>query len=81
MTGFIAYCPDLDLFHYFIDGVIDEKFNSEQAELTIAAHLSSNHDRDAEFMASLIVIAKASPHQKVSITNEGGNGETPKDAG
>lgn len=79
MKGFISYCPDLDLFHYFVDGVVDQKFNSEQGELTIAAHLSENHEREAEFMASLIVIAKGSPHTKVSISDEGGgDGEAEK---
>jgi hypothetical protein len=79
MTGFIAYCPELDLFHYNVEGVIDQKFNSEEAEVTIAAHLGENRERDAEFMASLVVLAKANPHQKVLITDE--SSDVPKTSG
>jgi hypothetical protein len=70
MVGFIAYCPELDLFHYYVKDILDEKFSSEQAELTIAAHLGEGREKEADFMASLVTLAKASPHKKISITDE-----------
>jgi hypothetical protein len=70
MEGFIAYCPELDLFHYYVKDILDEKFTSEQAELTIAAHLGDSREKEADFMASLVTLAKASPHKRISITDE-----------
>ncbi len=70
LKGFIAYCPDLDLYHYCIEGQVDEKFTTDQLELTIAAHLAENREREAQFMATLCALAKSEPHKKVSLTDE-----------
>ena len=70
MIGFIAYCPELDLYHYFIEDQVDERFTTPQLENTIAAHLAENREKEADFMATLCMLAKTEPHKRISLTSE-----------
>lgn len=80
--GYIAYCPDLDLYHYYVaeqvddeppNVLINEQFTTTQLEISVAAHIEKGDEKNAQFMSNITALARLEPHVKVSLMGDDGN--------
>ena len=71
LRGFVCYCPDLRLYRYKVendekpDQDVDYKFDEDELENAIAAHIASENHAEADFMAKLTGLARVNPHKFV----------------
>lgn len=74
VRGFVCYCPELRLYHYYsVDTAevqeqqeTDYKFDDESLEMAIATHLANNKEDEATKMAHLTGLARLHPHMYVT---------------
>jgi hypothetical protein len=84
MTGFVCYCPELRLYHYYRDmdqkdskGVKlpgsedDHKFTDDELEAAVMAYLASEKEDEAKSLAQVTALARHHPHKIVKFNGEG----------
>ena len=77
IKGFVCYCPELRLYWHKTTDLdhpennVDYKFDDDDLEKAITAHLSEGDDMKAKFMAYITGLGRVNPHKVVTFDTEG----------
>lgn len=84
VSGFVYYCPDLQIYRYYIKDTSlppneceqDMKFTDSELEDTLAAQLATEEEKNvshAKFVSHMTGLGRVNPHKVVEFDTETDN--------